>query len=154
VNQPKRPVVLITGASAGIGAALAHEFAAHGHELVLVARREQALGATADAIARRGHARPVVLPVDLERPEAAELIGTHLIVLGLEPEVVVNNAGFGLLGAARALDRAAQLAMIDLNVRVLTELSLAFVESTTPPRPSCFPSAKRCTMSSSPGACG
>jgi short-subunit dehydrogenase len=50
-------------------------------------------------------------------------------VLGLEPEIVVNNAGFGLLGAAQALDRAEQLAMIDLNVRALTELSLAFVDS-------------------------
>jgi short-subunit dehydrogenase len=128
VIQQKRPVTLITGASAGIGAALAHEFAAHGHELVLVARRERALNALADTIAARGHARPVVLPLDLERPEAADLIGTHLIVLGLEPEIVVNNAGFGLFGAARALDRAEQLAMVDLNVRTLTELSLAFVD--------------------------
>ena len=59
--QERRPVTLITGASSGIGAALAHEFAAHGHELVLVARREQALAAVADAIAAKGHARPTVL---------------------------------------------------------------------------------------------
>jgi short-subunit dehydrogenase len=43
--------------------------------------------------------------------------------------VVVNNAGFGLLGAADKLDRAEQLAMIDVNVRALTDLSLAFIES-------------------------
>jgi short-subunit dehydrogenase len=129
VIEQKRPVTLITGASAGIGAALAHEFAANGHELVLIARREQVLSELADRIAARGAARPVVLPLDLERPEAVELISTHLIVLGLEPEIVVNNAGFGLLGAAQALDRAEQLAMIDLNVRALTELSLAFVDS-------------------------
>ncbi|MGC1251936.1 MAG: SDR family NAD(P)-dependent oxidoreductase, partial [Xanthobacteraceae bacterium] len=49
--------------------------------------------------------------------------------LGLEPANVVNNAGFGLLGPAAALDRDQQLAMIDLNVRALTELSLAFIES-------------------------
>jgi short-subunit dehydrogenase len=48
---------------------------------------------------------------------------------GLEPQYVVNNAGFGLLGPAASLDRAEQLAMIDLNVRVLTDLSLRFVES-------------------------
>ena len=48
---------------------------------------------------------------------------------GLEPEIVVNNAGFGLLGTAEKLDRAAQLAMIDLNVRALTDLSLAFIDS-------------------------
>ena len=52
-----------------------------------------------------------------------------MVMLGLEPEIVVNNAGFGLLGVAAELDRAEQLAMIDLNVRALTDLSLAFVDS-------------------------
>jgi NAD(P)-dependent dehydrogenase (short-subunit alcohol dehydrogenase family) len=56
VTQDKRPVTLITGASAGIGAALAREFAANGHELLLVARREPALVALADAIAEKGAA--------------------------------------------------------------------------------------------------
>jgi NADP-dependent 3-hydroxy acid dehydrogenase YdfG len=60
VTLEKRPVTLITGASAGIGAALAHRFAANGHELVLVARREQALAAVADAIAASGRPRPTV----------------------------------------------------------------------------------------------
>ena len=49
--------------------------------------------------------------------------------LGVEPEIVVNNAGFGLLGPAARLSRAEQLAMIDVNVRALTDLSLAFVDS-------------------------
>ena len=57
----KRPVTLITGASAGIGTALAYEFAANGHELVLIARREQPLNALADAIAAKGAARPTVV---------------------------------------------------------------------------------------------
>src|SRR6202008_1898098 len=96
----KRPVTLITGASAGIGAALAHEFAAHGHELVLVARREQALDALAGAIAGKGAGRPTVLPADLGRADAAQAIAAALELRGLEPDVVVNNAGFGLLGAA------------------------------------------------------
>ena len=51
----------------------------------------------------------------------------------LEPRYVVNNAGFGLVGPAAALDRDEQLAMIDLNVRALTELSLAFVDSLARP---------------------
>jgi short-subunit dehydrogenase len=129
VTQEKRPITLITGASAGIGATLAHEFAAHGHELVLVARREQALGALADAIAAKGTSRPTVLGADLARPDATQAIAETLDQRGLEPDVVVNNAGFGLLGTADTLDRAEQLAMIDLNVRALTELSLAFVDS-------------------------
>jgi len=129
VTQEKRPVTLITGASAGIGAALAHEFAAHGHELVLVARREQALDALAEAIAGKGMARPTVLAADLRRDDAAQAIAAALERRGVEPDVVVNNAGFGLVGMADTLDRAEQLAMIDVNVRVLTELSLAFIDS-------------------------
>src|SRR5262249_59237517 len=48
---------------------------------------------------------------------------------GRDPAIVVNNAGFGLTGAAATLSRDEQLAMIDLNVRALTELSLMFVDS-------------------------
>jgi uncharacterized protein len=129
VTQEKRPVTLITGASGGIGAALAHEFASHGHDLVLVARREQALGALADAIAAKGANRPTVLRADLTRTDAVQGIAEALDQRGLEPDVVVNNAGFGMLGAADELDRAEQLAMIDLDVRALTELSLAFIDS-------------------------
>ena len=123
------PVTLITGASAGIGTALAHTFAAHGHTLVLVARRENRLAELADAIAAKGHRKPFFLPVDLERDDAVERIGDVMVMLGLEPDIVVNNAGFGLLGEAAALDHAEQLAMVDLNVRALTELSHAFVDS-------------------------
>jgi len=124
-----RAVTLVTGASAGIGTALAHVFAAHGHELVLIARREDRLAALAEAIASKGHPRPTFLPVDLERADAAERIAGMLVMLGLEPEIVVNNAGFGLVGAAASLDHAEQLSMIDLNVRALTELSLYWTDT-------------------------
>src|SRR5260370_347510 len=60
-----RPVTLITGASTGIGSALAHVFAANGHEVVLVARREQLLVSLADAIAATGARRPMVLRADV-----------------------------------------------------------------------------------------
>jgi uncharacterized protein len=123
------PVVLITGASSGIGAALARVFAAHGHELVLVARRQDRLNALADEIAAAGRSRPAVLAADLERRDAASAIAAELSSRGLEPSVVVNNAGFGLSGAAAAVSRDEQLAMIDVNVRALTELSLMFVDS-------------------------
>ncbi|HXW41827.1 MAG TPA: SDR family oxidoreductase [Xanthobacteraceae bacterium] len=122
-------MTLITGASSGIGTALAREFAAHGHELVLVARRADRLEALADAIAGCGRPRPTVLALDLERRDAVATLAAALAARGLEPDNVVNNAGFGLAGPAAALDRNEQLAMIDLNVRALTELSLAFVDS-------------------------
>jgi short-subunit dehydrogenase len=124
-----KPITLITGASAGIGAELARVFARHGHELVLVARREDRLTALADAIAAAGRPRPAVLAIDLEQRDAVARIAVELSSRGLEPAIVVNNAGFGLAGAAAALDRDEQLGMIDLNIRALTELSLAFVDS-------------------------
>lgn len=124
-----KPVTLITGASSGIGAELARVFAAHGHELVLVGRRERELAALADDIMRIGGKRPAVLAIDLVQRDAVSRIAAELQTLRLEPANVVNNAGFGLAGPSAALDRDEQLAMIDLNVRALTELSLAFTDS-------------------------
>jgi short-subunit dehydrogenase len=123
------PVVLITGASSGIGAALARVFAAHGHEVVLVARREQRLAALAEELAVDGRPAPLFVPIDLTRTDSPVRVGHELAARGLEPAVVVNAAGFSLLGFASELDRNEQLAMIDLNARALTDLSLRFVDS-------------------------
>jgi short-subunit dehydrogenase len=124
-----RPVTVITGASAGIGVALARIFARNGHELALVARREDRLRVLADEIAATGAKRPLVIALDLLKPGAARDIGAALATQGAEPQYMVNNAGFGLVGLAGTRDRDEQLQMIDLNVRVLTELSLAFIPS-------------------------
>ena len=95
-----KPVTLITGASAGIGAELARVFVRNGHELVLVARREDRLIALADEIAAAGRPRPVVLAIDLQQRDAVTRIAAELTTRGLEPAIVVNNAGFGLAGVA------------------------------------------------------
>jgi uncharacterized protein len=126
-----RPVTLVTGASAGIGAALARVFAAKGHEVALLARRALQLTTLADSIESAGHKRPHILAIDLARADASTRIDDEMRGRDLEPQYVVNNAGFGLLGRAAELDRGEQLAMIDLNVRVLTDLSLRFVDSLT-----------------------
>jgi short-subunit dehydrogenase len=122
------PVTLITGASAGIGAALARVFATHGHEIAIVARRQARLDTLAGEIAAAGHARPHVIVVDLAADDGAARVADQLLARGLEPAAVVNNAGFGLDGEAAVLDRDRQLAMIDLNVRTLTDLSLRWVD--------------------------
>jgi short-subunit dehydrogenase len=70
-----------------------------------------------------------VVAADLLKAGAVRDIGAALEAQGAEPQYVINNAGFGLVGVASSLNRDEQLAMIDLNVRVLTELSLAFVPS-------------------------
>lgn len=121
-------VALITGASAGIGAELARVFAAHGHRAVLVARRADRLDALADEIGATGP-RPITIACDLRDRNAGEAIEAALAREGVEPDHVVNNAGFGLLGAATGRPLAAQLDMIDVNVRALTDLSLRFAES-------------------------
>jgi short-subunit dehydrogenase len=124
-----RPVTVITGASAGIGVALARVFVRHGHALALVARRADRLETLADEIAATGAPRPIVIADDLTQPGSGKRIGDALAAQGAEPQYVVNNAGFGLVGLASARDRDEQLQMIDLNMRALTELSLAFVPS-------------------------
>jgi short-subunit dehydrogenase len=124
-----RPTTLITGASAGIGAELARAFARQGHQLLLVARREHELSALADEVAAFAPHRPMVLALDLTEPDASARIADTLAANAAEPEFVVNNAGFGLIGPAAQLDRARQLAMVDLNVRAVTDLSLTFIES-------------------------
>lgn len=124
-----KPVTVLTGASAGIGVALARIFARNGFTLALVARREDRLRALADEIAATGAPTPIVIALDLLKPGAAQAIAAALAARGAEPQYIVNNAGFGLVGLASSRDRDEQLSMIDLNVRVLTELSLAFVPS-------------------------
>ena len=124
-------MALITGASSGIGAALAAVFAEHGHQVCITARRKEHLDDIASAIAAGGHKRPIVIPTDLGiRGGSARLAGA-LDRRGLEPRFLVNNAAFGLYGEAAELPLDQQLAMIDLDCRALTDLSLRFVDSLT-----------------------
>lgn len=126
-----QPVCLISGASAGIGASLARVFAANDHRLVLTARREAELNALADEIAGSGRPRPHVIVADIGKPEGVEHLAHELAVAGLEPAFVVNNAGFGMLGEAADLGTDKQLAIIDLNNRALTDITLRFIGSVT-----------------------
>src|SRR5207245_1820569 len=124
-----KPITLITGASAGIGAAFARLFAERGHECALAARRGARLAALADEIAARGHKRPHIFSLDLGDHQGPSRLDSELTTRGLEPAIVVNNAGFGLRGSAADLNRAEQIEMIDLNARALTALALRFLDS-------------------------
>ena len=119
-------VTLITGASAGIGTELARVFASNGHRVALVARRADRLAALATEIAAKGGAAPIVIPCDLEQPDAGGKIAAALAAEGVEIEYLVNNAGFGLFGNAVELNRAEQLGIIAVNIRAMTDLVLRF----------------------------
>ena len=119
-------VTLITGASAGIGAELARVFAANGHRVALVARRTDRLTSLANEIAVAGRPAPIVIPCDLEQPDAGDRIEQALHAADVDVEFMVNNAGFGLFGRAFEQPRAPQLDIIAVNIRALTDLSLRF----------------------------
>jgi len=122
-------ITLITGASAGIGAELARVFAANGHRLALAARREDRLTALASEITAAGGAAPLLIPCDLEAPDACDKIAEAIGAAGMDVEYIVNNAGYGMFGRAIELDRAAQLGIIAVNIRALTDLSLRFSDA-------------------------
>src|SRR3989442_15590105 len=115
--------VLLTGASSGVGRALAKRVADRGARLAIAARREDLLEGLADEVERAGATRPVVLPTDLSRPgEAARLAGRALGELG-DVDVLVNNAGSsvqGLVGAVADADAARQV----FEVNVWSSLAL------------------------------
>jgi short-subunit dehydrogenase len=124
-----KPITLVTGASSGIGTALAGVFAERGHQLVITARRKAHLEDVASAIAAAGHKEPIVIPADLGARNGVTRLAAALTRHGLTPAYVVNNAGFGLYGPAAELDLDEHLTMIDVNCRALTDLSLRFADS-------------------------
>ena len=113
-----RPVTLITGASAGLGAEFARQCAARGEALALVARRRDRLEALAAELGGDVH----VFAADLRREGAAASLIAELEAEGLGVDTLINNAGFGLAGKFADRPLARQSEMIDLNVRTLVEL--------------------------------
>ena len=83
----------------------------------------------ASEIVAAGGTAPILIPCDLEHPDACDKIAARLAAEGVEVEFVVNNAGFGLFGYAIELDRAEQLGIIAVNILALTDLSLRFSDS-------------------------
>lgn len=122
-----RPMVVVTGASEGIGYALARRFAAAGNDVVLVARRPELLSQAADRIRAEFGVEAVAVPADVATPEAIPAIEAALAAHRGYADVLVNNAGMGLAG--RFLDQApeAVVQLLDVNVRALTALTRHFL---------------------------
>jgi uncharacterized protein len=116
-----KKVALITGASAGLGAEFARQLSRRGgHALVLAARRNDRIEALAKDL---GNARAVA--IDLSKAGSAAKLIADLDAAGERTEILVNNAGFGLIGRFAELDPKRLRQMIDLNVGTLTDLCRA-----------------------------
>jgi len=131
-RQPGPPegvhlATLVTGASSGIGRELADLFAEDGHELVLVARREERLRQAAADLEKRHGARAHVVPADLALPDATERIGDAVERLGLTIDHLVNNAGFSVYGPFTETDLDAERDLIAVNVTAVTALAKRFL---------------------------
>jgi len=117
-----RRLALITGASAGIGYALANEFGANGWDLALVARREDRLKEHASELEERYGIDVLVIPADLNDPEAPVRILEAIDVAERQVDALVNNAGFGLPGLFVQTDWADQAKFIQLMLTSYCEL--------------------------------
>ena len=118
---------LVTGASAGIGEALAARFAAGGHDLVLVARRADALEALARRLADTHGVRARAMPADLSEPDAPARLAAALGRARVRVDVLVNNAGVLDQGDFVSMSPEVHRRMIDLNVGALTAMLAHFV---------------------------
>ena len=117
---------VVTGASSGIGEAIARELARRGHGLTLVARRVDRLEALAAALGSGG-IRVATVGMDLsDREERATLLD-RLEGLGLTPEILVNNAGFSTLGPVARSDPAAEMNMLEVDVVAVADLCSRFL---------------------------
>jgi short-subunit dehydrogenase len=120
---PARPLTLITGASAGIGAAFARDLAARHHDLVLTARRVERLEALAQELRDQHQTAVTVLPADLADPAAVRELCDALEARGLMVDWLVNNAGYGVPGTFEANDWSVHEAFIRVLMTAPAELA-------------------------------
>ena len=116
-------VVVVTGASSGIGEEIAREFARRGYRLVLVARRADRLREIAEDLGGLAH----VLPVDLSNRDDRATLPDQVAALGVVTDVLVNNAGLATLGTIAESDPRAELNLVEVDVAAVVDLCCRFV---------------------------
>lgn len=114
---------LVTGASSGIGAEFARYHASKGGDVIVTARRETALAALKAELEGAHGVKVHVFALDLGAEGGAAALYEQVKAAGLKVDILINNAGFGGRGAHVERDLADEVAMIDLNVKALVELS-------------------------------
>ena len=119
-------IALVTGASTGIGRAMAIDLAAQGAELILTARSKEQLDALAQEIqGKAGKAH--VFVEDLAQPGSGERLHQQILAAGLDVDLLINNAGYGRWGQFGEFQRDDYAAMIQLNITSLTDLCHLFM---------------------------
>ncbi|HJU31215.1 MAG TPA: SDR family oxidoreductase [Hyphomicrobiaceae bacterium] len=122
-----RPMTVVTGASEGIGYALARRFAAAGHDLIMIARRPELLEAAATRIRAEHRVEAVTVAVDIASPEAIGNIEAVLARHRAYADVLVNNAGIGLAGPFVSHSPEEIERLLATNLRALTRLMRHFL---------------------------
>jgi hypothetical protein len=118
---------LVTGASAGIGSAIAEELASRGHGVVLVARRKEKLDELAAQLSSDHGVRAEAIGCDLSKPASRQRLPGRVESLGLEVEILVNNAGFATGGAFADSDPERELEQVRVLVEAPVALTSAFL---------------------------
>ena len=114
---------VVTGASSGIGEAIARELARRGYHVVIVARRADRLAKVAETLGGKAHP----LPTDLSRRDDRATLPERVAALGLVPDILVNNAGVATRGPVSAVDPNDELSLIELDVAAVVDLCVRFV---------------------------
>jgi short-subunit dehydrogenase len=129
MSKPTSPTktALITGASSGIGKALAENFAKDGYQLVLAARGVAKMQALADDLQKRYKIKAIVIGADLETHEGATRLHADIKARGITLSALANNAGYGAFGEFKDSALAPELAMMQLNMNTVVVLSKLFL---------------------------
>ena len=122
-----RTAALVTGASAGIGAEIARELARRGHALILVARRKDRLDELAAELTAEHAVRAETLGCDLSKPVSRRRLPARVASLGLDVDVLVNNAGFATGGPFHLSDAERELEQVRVLVEAPVALCSAFI---------------------------
>ncbi|MBA2270384.1 MAG: SDR family oxidoreductase [Chthoniobacterales bacterium] len=122
-----KETALVTGASSGIGLHLAHEFARHGHPLVIAGPVQSELETAAEEFRSEHGVEVRVVAKDLEQENSAQEIFDELQAAGVEVDILVNNAGHGFHGKWWELSLEKDLSMIRLNIEAVMRMTKLFL---------------------------
>lgn len=127
MNTTTRKTALITGASSGIGKALAIEFAKDGYDVILVARNVNKLQALAEYLHKQFNSKALAIAADLQTDSGAVQLHADVKARGITIHALANNAGYGLFGEFQQSPLQPELAMMQLNMNTVVVLTKLFM---------------------------